>query len=227
VADEQTDTTKSVPETPEPTQTPTQAEAAEAPAPADEPSLMSKAAEGGDKEPEADGEPVADIPEAYALEAPEGYEISEALIGEVTPILKEVGLSNEAANKLLPAATRLVEHIQSQQADAFSQVKAQWAKDAQSSPDLGGNNWGDTERFVAKALDTAALAMGKKGADEVGDFKQLLDQTGLGNHPTMLRMFRLFGERVSEDTDFVRDDKGAPVKRSREEILYGKKDSES
>jgi hypothetical protein len=175
-----------------------------------------KGAEGGDAADGADASQEADAagpPESYELAAPEGLEITPEIAAEVTPIFQELGLSNEGANKLMPLAKSFADRIMTAQADEFAATKADWAKQAKADPELGGTNYEETEHLVAKALDLA-------GAPEGSPFRTLLNESGLGNHPEMLRIFRFFGKSISEEPNFIRGDGAAAVKQSPEEILY-------
>lgn len=84
----------------------------------DETALGGKVEEKAD-EPQVEA-PV--VPEAYELTAPEGMDLDADLVAEAAPIFKEMGLSNEAANKLMPMAGKLVEktvsRLQEQMIDA-------------------------------------------------------------------------------------------------------------
>lgn len=154
------------------------------------------------------------LPEKYELTPPDGFEINDEIIAELDPVLRDLKLNNDQANKLMPLAGSFAERIMKQQNDAFAEQASNWAKEAKADPEIGKGNWKETEAFVAKALD-------EFGAGEGSEFRQLLDNTKLGNHPAMIRMFRQIGERLTGDTQFVRSDAGAQVKRSREEVLYG------
>jgi hypothetical protein len=65
----------------------------------------------------------------------------------------------------------------------------------------------------------------KDGADRNEDgtyksgFRQLLEDTGLTNHPDMARVLRAVGAGLAEDGTFARSD-GKVEKKSREEVLY-------
>lgn len=188
----------------------------------DDGSLMGKAGKKADGEEgfgEKDGETdkdddAAELPEKYELTPPEGFEIDDEIVAELDPVLRELKLSNEQANKLMPLAGSFAERIMKQQNDAFAEQASNWAKEAKADPEIGKGNWSQTEALVSKALD-------EFGAAEGSEFRQLLDNTKLGNHPAMIRMFRQIGERLTGDTEFVRSDAGAQVKKSREEVLYG------
>lgn len=152
-------------------------------------------------------------PEKYELVAPEGFEITADLSAEVDPIFRELGLTNEQANKLMPAAASFATKLQASQLAAHEAMGADWAKKAQADKEIGGKNWAQTESLVARALDMF-------GAPADSDFRKLLDDTKLGNHPEMIRMFRKIGEAISEDGEFVRSDAGAAIKPDRLASLY-------
>ena len=50
-------------------------------------------------------------------------------------------------------------------------------------------------------------------------FRALLDETGFGNHPEMIRAMRRVGERVGEDT-FERGGSGDAKPKSDRELFY-------
>lgn len=183
------------------------------------------AGEGGD-----DGEGKADgPPEAYDLKVTTAGEdgaevevpIDTELLAEATPVLKEIGLTNDQANKLAPLVVKVQERVLKAQADDFTALKAGWAKQVQDDPEIGGKNWAETEALAAKALDTfGAPSVKDADGNETNEFRALLNETGLGNHPVLVRMFRQIGEKVGEDSDIVRTDVVPQAKLSRAEILY-------
>lgn len=176
-----------------------------------------------------DGDGAADAPpEAYDLKLmvkdAEGndspVEMDAALVEAATPILKEVGLNNDQANKLVGLVPQIQSRLIEQQADDHSALKAQWAKDVQADKEIGGKNWTETEALAAKALDHFGAPSEKDAeGNETNPFRVLLNETGLGNHPEMVRMFRKIGAAVGEDST-VRGDGAAVHKVDRLEVLY-------
>jgi hypothetical protein len=167
--------------------------------------------------PAADPAPV--IPEAYELTPPEGFEkLDDETVQLATPVFKDLGLSNEQANKLMPVAGKFAQRIQQQHNQAIlDEVTAQrtaWAKEAQEDAEIGGAKFDETKHLAAKGLDALGYPKGSP-------FRSFLTDSGLSNHPEMIRAMRKIGELVGEDNDFIRPNAGAPVSRkSREEILY-------
>lgn len=186
-----------------------------------------KDGEGGEADAGKDGEGAADdvVPEAYDLKLTvttkdeEGkdveteIEMDKALLEKATPVLKELKLTNEQANKLAPVVLDVQERMLQQQADEHKAMVAQWARDAEADKEIGGKNWKETQALAAKALDHF-------GAPKGSDFRKLLDDTGLGNHPTMIAMFRKVGASVKEDDKLERDTTNPQGKKDRLETLY-------
>jgi hypothetical protein len=143
-----------------------------------------------------EGDKPAGAPEAYeAFKMPEGYALDEQLLGEFTPVLKELNLSQEAAQKVMDFAPKLIEKtVAETQAAVLDQVgladHATWAASAKADKEFGG------EQFAAN------LATAKKAIDAFGtpELRDVLRKTGLGNHPEVLRAFYRAGKAISEDS---------------------------
>lgn len=238
------------PETTPPTDTPTSpsdAPAADAPAPEaqseqdtpagdDAPADESTVLGGKEGEDGSDGddgsvkpeEPTAGAPEKYEL-ALEGVTLDAEMVAEAEPILRELNLSNDDANKLLPMAAKLVDKTQASTmqmlADAGAQQKKDWLDAFVADPEIGGAKREETEHLAAKGLDALGFTQTGHGKDgkEPHPFRRALTESGFGNHPDMIRAFRRLGELAGEDGDFVRPDSTAPKDIPTEQRWYGKK----
>ncbi len=157
------------------------------------------------------------VPEAYALTPPEGLTLDAEAVAAATPVFRELGLSNAAANKLMPAAAQFAQRVQDQaNRQLLSHVQAErkaWLDAARADPEIGGAKWSETIATAASALDR--LGFGKGSA-----FRNLLDESGLGNHPDMIRAFVKVGRAVSEDNDFVLGGGIPRTRRDTAETLY-------
>ena len=113
--------------------------------------------------------------------------ISAPFIDGYQAIAKELGLSKENASALLTKAGELISRLDVQ---AVEKQNAEWIAAARNDKEFGGS-----------ALN-ANLAIAKKGLDAFGGepLKELLETTGLGNHPEVIRFFWKVGKAVSEDT---------------------------
>lgn len=193
-----------------------------------------EAGKDGEAAPAAADRPGGDspgVPDSYDLKLvtqdAEGKEVETpldpALLEVATPVFKDIGLTNEQAGKLLPLVGDVQQRLVEQQADQFAKLRADWAKQCQDDPDIGGAKLDETKRLAAKALDHytgPAASKDKDGNDVPNAFRQLLNDSGLGNHPVMAKFLRQVGADLSEDGSFVRNTNEVQPKLSREQELY-------
>ena len=140
------------------------------------------------------------VPDRYTL-ALDGFSIDPTLVRNADPVLRDLGLSNDDANKLMPVArdimARTQESLVRQIEDAAAVQKREWYNAFLADPEIGGARRGETEHFAAKALDALGYGDGHP-------FRNALNASGFGNHPDMIRAFRRLGELVGEDGGLVR-----------------------
>lgn len=165
-------------------------------------------------EPEAAPE---GVPEAYELTAPEGTTLDAEAVAAATPVFKELGLSNEQANKLMPVAAQFAQQIADKlNGQILAQVQADrkaWLDSAKADPEIGGAQWD-------KTLTEGAAALDRLGFPKGSGFRVLLDESGFGNHPDMIRAWAKVGQAIGDDPKFLRGN-GAPApKRDMAETLY-------
>ncbi len=160
--------------------------------------------------------PPAGAPERYEL-ALDGLTIDPQLLQSADPVLRELGLSNEQAGKLLPLAQGVMQRTQDALlghfADAAASQKRAWAEEFAADPEIGGARRAESEHLAARGLD--ALGFG-----EGHPFRQALADSGFGNHPDMIRAFRRLGQLLSEDSGFARAHAGSASQRPVWERLY-------
>jgi len=163
---------------------------------------------------EAKTEQPAGAPEKYeAFTMPEGFALDEQLFNEFAPVLKELNLPQAAAQKVMDFAPKLIEHTQQA---TVAQVLEQtglkdfpsWANAVKTDKELGGDKYAENLAVAKKAIDTFGTP----------ELRAVLKQTGLGNHPELVRAFYRAGKQISEDT-FVTGSKVAP-KKSAAQVLY-------
>jgi hypothetical protein len=166
---------------------------------------------------EFDGEGDHAVPETYELEAPDGFTVDPQALAVATPVFKELGLSNEQANKLMPVAAKFAAGLSDKlNAQILSQVHADrkaWLDTAMADREIGGANWKQTLAKGAYALDNLGFPKGSP-------FRVLLDESGLGNHPEMIRAWAKVGRAIGEDGDFVRGAGTPHSRRDTAETLY-------
>lgn len=162
-------------------------------------------------------EPVSAAPEKYELVAPEGFALDADAAALADPVFRELNLTNDQANKLMPVASEFAKRIADQTRQSFmgesAAIQKQWVAEAQSDPVIGGSHWDASIATAGKALDLL-------GATKDSSFRQFLTNSGLGNHPDMIRMFVKVGNAIGEGGEFSRANGAPQVQRSRAEILY-------
>jgi len=120
---------------------------------------------------------------------PEGVEVDKGVLDAFRPVAAELGLDSEKASKLAGWYAEQQQQAQAAAADASKQLAAQWVDSIKSDPDFGGQKF---EATIANAK--RGLVMGGSPA-----LTALLEQTGLGNHPEIIKFAARFGAGLSED----------------------------
>jgi len=165
------------------------AEQAIAEVPADQAAVeqpVDQVAEQGEQQAE-----VSQGSESYAeFSLPEGLRIDEAAFNDFAPLAKEFGLTQEQAQKLVDVAAGLVDRTTKTAEGVHAARLKKWADDSRNDAEVGGKD------FDAN-LGIALAAIDKFGDDEL---KQILDASGFGNHPAVVRLFYRVGKAASNDT---------------------------
>ncbi|MGE7139145.1 hypothetical protein ACQKIE_16080 [Luteibacter sp. NPDC031894] len=206
-----TDTTAAADATPE-TQTPPAGDAK--PANTETPATPDAKPE-GDK-PEGDGKPkdgdktAPKAPEKYELSVPEGFQLEPETTAEFEQIAREFDLDNDQANKLIPLGVKLAQRIEAKQAETHQSQVAQWADAVRNDKELGGANFDATVATAKKALD-------RFGTPEL---KQLMDTSGFGNHPEIVRAFHRIGQAIADDTFVNAPSGGGTSGKSPASVLF-------
>ena len=148
-------------------------------------------------------------PEQYEFSAPEGQQFDPDVISQFSEVAKELDLPQEAAQKVLD---KMAPALQARQQAAMEQARTEWAESTKSDKEFGGDKL------------TESLVAGKRALDTFGspELKTLLNETGLGNHPEVIRFFVRAGKTISEDT-FVHGSNRQPGQgKSLASVLYDK-----
>lgn len=138
----------------------------------------------------AEGELNTDVvkpgaPEKYEFKATEGLTFAPEVLGSFEGLAKELGLPQEAAQKVLDT---MGPQIAAAQQAAIAKQQAEWTALSASDKEFGGEKLAEN------------LAVAKKALDAVGspELTQLLNDSGLGNHPEIIRAFLKVGKSISE-----------------------------
>ena len=140
----------------------------------------------------------------FKAEMPEGVELDQASLTEFEKIVKDRNLKpSEQAQKLIDLAIKR----EQDRAQAFAATVKGWTDTVTADPELG------------KAENLAAA---RKVIDTFGtpELKSMLESTGMGSHPEVVRFVQKVSKAMGEDA-IVRARGDAPAPKSAAEVLYG------
>lgn len=163
----------------------------------------------------------------YEFDMPEGVEVDKSMLDAFTPVAKELDLSTPGAQKLVemyiekvqPAVAEAIvkgieTDVENQKAQFAADTKAMILEDAKAEKAEDRIFAGDNLEAVTR---TSARALDRFGSPEL---RTLLDASGLGNNPEVVKFTYKIGKLVGEDNDFTRGGH-VPQPKSREEKYYG------
>lgn len=153
-----------------------------------------------------DKKPVSAAPEKYEFTAGKDQELDKEAVAAFEPIARELGLSNEQAQKIVDVyGSTIMPQILKQQNEAWLQQTVEWAETIKADKELGS----------VESIGNAQKAMDQFGTPEL---KQYLNDSGLGNHPELFRIFSRIGKAMSEDGFVSGSSENA---RSAADVLFG------
>lgn len=148
---------------------------------ADMPSLLGE----GDQN-DGDQKPAQAAPEAYEPFDVEGQQFTEAQLEGFAATAKELGLSQENAQKMLAA---MVPTARQYLVDDLKAKSHEWASLSEKDPEIGGANFKANVGVANQALKQFATP----------EFTALLRGSGLGAHPEVVRVFYRIGKVMQQD----------------------------
>lgn len=148
-------------------------------------------------------------PETYAdFTMPEGVELDAAAVEQFAPVFKDLGLTQDQAQKLVDIEASRVQASEAGQVEAFNQLIDGWKNESLNDSEFGGDKF-------EESIGQAQKAIGEFGSPEL---KKLLDEHGVGNHPAMVRFMVKVGQTLKEDSPGGGKPTGG--KKDRVDVLY-------
>jgi hypothetical protein len=181
------------------------------PAPGGDPATPAAAAPDATKPATAQPAAQPAVPEKYELKLPEGSLLSAEHVTALETQAKNLGLSNVQAQAMIDRESNLLAVHQDRQVAEFKAKSAQWVEDVKTDKELGGAQVKENVELSHRALE--------KFADP--EFVKMLDDTGLGNHPGLLKTFHRIAKAMKEDSVIIPRGQGAGAKPLAQDILYG------
>lgn len=144
----------------------------------------------GQVEGDKDGDKPTGAPENYEdFKAPEGIALDAEVADEFKTLAKELNLPQDAAQKVADLGGKLAQKWAGQQTEAIQKAQSEWVTGTKADKEIGGDQL------------QANLSVAKKALDAFGtpELRTLLNDSGLGNHPEVIRVFYRAGKAISED----------------------------
>ena len=110
------------------------------------------------------------------------------LLGEADPLFREANLTQEIAQKFVDLQTRAAQKWADGQVQEHQALVAFWSEEAKKDPEFGGQTFDLNIATAIKALNQFGTPA----------FRELLDITGLCNHPEMVRFCFKIGKTIAE-----------------------------
>lgn len=160
-----------------------------------------------DKKPD-EGKPAPRAPAEYAdFTLPDGATLAPEVKAMLTDAAKNLDLTQEQAQKLVELDLKRNQQF----TERVNAQGTQWLNELPSDKEFGGEKLSENLAIATKAIDAFGTP----------ELKKLLNETRLGNHPELIRVFYRAGKAISQDSRFVAGGSGnQPAKGDAAAALY-------
>jgi len=128
-------------------------------------------------------------PEKYELKAPEGVTLEGEFLKELEGFAKDSKLSQEQAQRVVDFEAKRRQKAEAAFLESRKSERAAWEAEVKADKELGG------ESFEAN-LGLARKAIAQFAPPEL---LEVLEKTGYGSNPAVVRTFWRIGKAISED----------------------------
>lgn len=135
------------------------------------------------------------VPESYEYTMPEGIELDKAAADEFSAIAKELKLDQATAQKVADVGAKMAQR----QIEAQARLVETWVEQVKTDPEIGGDKLDENLAVARKAMDAFGTP----------ELKDVLNSTGMGNHPAVIKAFFKAGKAISQDGFVTGTAKGA------------------
>lgn len=162
--------------------------------------------------PVAEQSPAEQQPTQVELKVPEETYLKQSEIDQIKTYAKEKNLTTEQAQELLMQRHEALNgYVEAKNAEIES-IRAAWPDAAKKDPEIGGESFGQNVELAKRAVEKFATP----------ELRQFLDESKMGNHPEVIRVFMRMGKLLAEDKMIMSGANSGGQKKSHEEIFYGK-----
>lgn len=168
-------------------------------------------ADAGKGEGKQDSGNAEGAPESYEpFTLPEGASIDPATNDKLVALAKELNLTQAQAQKIADLGAEQSQQFAKLQQEQFTKANEEWINATRTDKEIGGDKLQETLATAKKALDAFGTP----------ELTELLNGSGFGNHPEVIRLFAKIGKAVSED-GFVRGGTATGKSDRAADALYG------
>lgn len=139
---------------------------------------------------------------------PEGYELDKTVVDELKPILSKFKVGKDEAQSLVDLHVKALQNQQKKIQDAWLTQEKSWLETVGQDAELSNPQ---NQLIALQAVKVYATP----------ELRTLLEETRLGSHPEMVRLFMKIGKSISEDSSVIgstgntqklpRDETGRPM----------------
>ncbi|MBP5058479.1 hypothetical protein [Pseudomonas chlororaphis] len=151
-------------------------------------------------------------PEAYEdFTLPEGMEMDADVLGEFKGLAKELNIPQAKAQQLIDFQTQLATKQAEAYQAAVTKQSQDWAASIKNDPEIGGANYDKNVESAIKVIQS------------FGDpaLTELLNTSGLGNHPALFKFCHRISSAISEDKFVLPGSQSSTGRKSDAEVFYG------
>lgn len=128
-----------------------------------------------------------EVPEEYGeFLLGENFQADKELLAEAIPLFKELGLTQEQAQKVVDLEAR----IYAKRMESWDNTVTGWSNAAKADTEYGGDKFSENVAVAQRALNSFGTP----------ELRAVLDQYGVGNHPEMIRLMYRIGKSMREDS---------------------------
>lgn len=143
-------------------------------------------------------EKTPDKSEESEITIPDGMELDTERFEKFKGILEDVDITHDKKQELMDLASDFTQNIAQKQADVWSDIRKGWVEDITADKEFGGSN-------LDKSLVISKRALKQFGGDPdektgVLPIMKVLEETGMGDNPDVIRFLTRVGKAMSEDT---------------------------
>lgn len=162
----------------------------------------------------------AAVPETYTLALPEGSTLDAGVLERTAAIARTLGLSNDAAQKLVETTNAEVQQFLTAEHAQFEAKAEEWKQQVLADP-----KYGKTAEERAASIDLGRQVIdvhfAKVDPEGAVALKSFLDDSTYGNHPAVVSLLHYLGMQGKEGPLVLpTPGEGGPVK-SAAELFYG------